>query len=78
MPTEKTLCTAYSIIFVDSVYRKSKSCYPLVILEDCKYMVKKWNNKKKYSWKMNQEKRYIAENLFDSDSDFNSNSDYKS
>ena len=50
------------IILVDSVYRSNKSCYPKVILEECKYMVK------------NETARFIAENFFDSD--FNSNFDY--
>ena len=49
-----------------SIYRRNKSYYPQVILEECKYMVK------------NETKRYITENLFDSDSYFNCNSDFGS
>ena len=64
LPAEETLCKAYLTILVDSVYRSNKSCFPQVILEKCKYMVK------------NEIARFIAENFFDSN--FNSNSDYVS
>ena len=66
LPAEEIPWTAHSIILVDSIYRRNKSYYPQVILEECKYMVK------------NETKRYITENLFDSDSYFNCNSDYGS
>ena len=53
------------IILVDSVYRSNKSSYPQVILEECKYMVRNETTK-----------IFIAQYLFDSD--FNSNSNYVS
>ena len=40
LPAEETPLTAHLIILVDSVYRRSKSYYSQVILEECKYMVK--------------------------------------
>ena len=65
LSVEETPWTGHSIILVDSIYRRNKSYYPEVILEECKYMVK-----------TEITKRYITENLFDSDSYFNSNSDF--
>ena len=53
------------IILADSIHKSNESGYPQVILEECKYMVKNETTK-----------RFIAEILFDSD--FNSNSDYVS
>ena len=67
LTAEETPRTAHSIILVDSIYRRNKSYYPQVILEECKYMVKNETTK-----------RYITEDLFDSDSYFNCNSDYGS
>ena len=30
-----------SVIFIDSVHRTGKNCYPQVFLEECKYLLKK-------------------------------------
>ena len=67
LTAEETPRTAHSIILVDSIYRRNKSYYPQVILEECKYMVKNETTE-----------RYITENLFDSDSYFNCNSGFGS
>ena len=40
LPAEETTWTVNLIILVDSIYRRNKSYYSQVILEECKYVVK--------------------------------------
>ena len=40
MPKEGSDCICLSVILIDSVFRTSKNCYPQVLLEECKYVVK--------------------------------------
>lgn len=61
---ETTPYAAHLVILSASVYRSTKSCYPQVLLENCKNKVIDKTIK-----------RYMTEHLFDSCSDSNSNSD---
>ena len=41
IPKEGSQCICLSVILIDSVYGKAKSYIPQVLLEECKYAVKK-------------------------------------
>ena len=64
MPKEKAPCKCLSIIMIDSVIKANKKYYPQILLEECKY---------------NQEKikteNYIDEDLENSDSNNETESD---
>ena len=45
IPKESSQCICLSVILIDLVYRKDKSYYPQVFLEECKYADKKKTSK---------------------------------
>lgn len=54
-----------SVALIDSVYRTNKNYYPQIFLEECRYTVKEKTIKK-----------YIIQDLFDSNSNFDSSDDW--
>ena len=40
IPKEGSQFIFFSVILIDSVFRKGKNCYPQVFLEECKYVIK--------------------------------------
>ena len=64
MPKEKAPCKCLSIIMINSVIKANKKYYPQTFLEECKYM----QEKKKIE-------NYINEDLENSDSDSEYDSD---
>ena len=41
MPTESSHCICISVVLIESVFQMGKNYYPQVLLEECKYIVKK-------------------------------------
>ena len=39
-PKKGSHCVCLSVIFIDSVYKTDKNCYPQMLLEKCKYVIK--------------------------------------
>ena len=64
MPKEKTPCKCLSIIMIDSVIKVNKKYYPQMLLEECKYIQEKIKTE-----------NYIDEDLENSDSNNETESD---
>ena len=64
MPKEKAPCKCLSIIMIDSIIKVNKKYYPQRLLEECKYKQEKIKIE-----------NYINEDLEDSESDIESDSD---
>ena len=64
MPKEKTPCKCLSIIMIDSVIKANKKYYPQTFLEECKYIQEKMKTE-----------NYINEDLENSDSNIETESD---
>ena len=64
MPKEKAPCKCLSIIMIDSVIKANKKYYPQILLEECKYVQEKIKTK-----------NYIDEDLENSDSNNETESD---
>ena len=64
MPKEKASCKCLSIIMIDSVIKANKKYYPQTLLEECKYIQEKIKTE-----------NYIDEDLENSDSNDETESD---
>ena len=64
MPKEKAPCKCLSIIMIDSVIKANKKYYPQILLEECKYIQEKIKTE-----------NYIDEDLENSDSNNETESD---
>ena len=64
MPKEKAPCKCFSIIMLDSVIKANKKYYPQTLLEECKYIQEKIKIE-----------NYINEDLENSDSNDETESD---
>ena len=40
IPKEDTWFICLSVVWIDSIFRAGKNCYPQVLLEECKYVMK--------------------------------------
>ena len=67
MCTEKASCKYLSIIIIDSVMKANKTYYPQTLLEECKYKQEKVKIKK-----------YVNEDLEDSEFDSDTNNETES
>ena len=64
MPKEKAPCKCLSIIRIDSIIKANKKYYPQILLEECKYIQEKIKTE-----------NYIDEDLENSDSNNETESD---